>query len=208
VSRLAVGQQTALLRAAVEDIAAELAAAEPAPERAGPPSLVVLVGLPASGKSHLARLVAERLGAAIVSSDALRRRLFVAPSYAATESRTVFALVRALARRLLGHGRVVVVDATNLRERDRAPLYAAAREAGAPVVVVRVVAPEPITRERLGRRASRTSTADASEADWAVYRMMRERYEAPARPYLTVDTSEDSDHAVDSVVEAVRRASA
>ena len=204
--RAGVREQTAVLRANVDGLA-DLIAKEAAghAERA---CLVVLVGLPASGKSHLARLLAERVRGVVVASDALRRRLFIAPSYEETESRAVFALVHEVARRLLARGCVVIVDATNLRERDRAPLYALARDASAPLVIVLVVASDGAIRERLAIRAARQSSADASDADLAVYEMMRGRYEEPSRAYLTVDTSGDLAAAIDRVEEAIRRASA
>jgi predicted kinase len=203
--RAGVREQTALLRANVERVAEEMADEERAAP-GGRPCLVVLVGLPAAGKSHFARALAARVGGVAVATDALRRRLFIAPSYAQAESHAVFALARAVARRLLARGHVVIVDATNLRERDRRPLYSLARDTA--LVIVRVVAPETLIRERLGTRAARVSAADASEADWAVYLTMRERYEEPSRPYLTVDTSGDLDAEVGRIEEAIRLASA
>src|SRR5207244_530853 len=87
----------------------------------------------------------------------------------ARPSATVFAVAHALAQRLLERGHVVIVDATNLRESHRAPLYALAKAASAPAILVRVVAPESAIRERLTLRAARSSPADASDADWAIY---------------------------------------
>src|SRR5438093_9355931 len=162
--RTGVAEQTAFVRAHVEEIARSLLAEEALPAPAATRALVVLIGLPASGKSHFGRLLARRIGGVVVSTDELRRRIFIAPSYVPTESRTIFALAHAVARRLLSAGHAVVFDATNLRERDRRPLYRVAREAGACVVAVRVVAPEVVARERLALRAARGRPDDASEA--------------------------------------------
>jgi predicted kinase len=205
MSRSAVRQQTALLRANVDDIAESIVHTETR-EPVGRARLVVLVGLPASGKSHFAALLAERVGGIVVSTDALRRRLFIAPSYIREESRTVFALARAVARRLLARGHVAIVDATNLRESDRAPLYALAHQAETPLIVVRVVASEDAIRERLSLRAARSSPTDASDADLAVYRMMRDRYQEPTVPFLTVDSAADLERGLARVEEAIRSA--
>ena len=205
--RLGVTQQTSVLRANVAGIADSLIAEEGVPASTGPARLVLLMGLPASGKSHFARLLAERVGGVVVATDALRRRLFVAPSYVRSESSLVFAVARALVRRLLLRGHVVIVDATNLRERDRAPLYAEARAAAAPLVIVRIVAPELAIKDRLALRAARTSTADASDADWAIYQMMLRRYQEPSRPYLTIDTSGNLQAELVRIEEAIRLAS-
>ena len=59
-------------------------------------ALVVLMGYPGVGKSHCARLLAARLGAAQVASDQLRTRLFIAPTYSDEENGAVFRCVDGL----------------------------------------------------------------------------------------------------------------
>lgn len=208
MARRGVAEQTRLYRGRAEELATSLLAelALPEPRGRARRALVVLIGLPGAGKSHFGRLLVERLGAPLVSTDGIRRRLFVAPSYAREETRTVFAVAQAMARRLLGLGRTTIFDATNLRERDRRPLYALADEAGAAAVLVHLVAPEPAIYGRLAGRRERSSREDASEADERVYEMMRGRYEEPSRPYLVVDTAEELAPAVTRVIKALERA--
>src|SRR5207244_3808317 len=97
----------------------------------GRPALVVLMGLPGAGKSHCARLLCARLGAAHVASDELRSRLFIAASYADEENRAVFAVAAAVVDSLLADGHRVVLDATNLLAANRAAAVAAAGRRGA-----------------------------------------------------------------------------
>ena len=99
----------------------------------GRPALIVVMGLPGVGKSHCARLLCGRLGAAHVASDELRSRLFVAPSYADEENRAVFAAATAPVDALLREGHRVVVDATNLVASNRAGTIEAARRHAIPV---------------------------------------------------------------------------
>lgn len=200
--RLGVSEQTRLYARHVEEVARSLLEDGALPGPSGCRALVVLIGLPGSGKSHFARLLAARLGAVVVASDQLRRRLFVAPSYVREETRALFAVAHAMARRLLAEGHTVLFDATNLRELDRRPLYRLAEEAGASLVLVRVVAPEPEIYARLARRRS-GGPDDASDADTRVYETMRERYEEPSRPSLAVDTSADLAAAADRVAAVV-----
>lgn len=206
--RPGVSEQTALVRRNADAVAASLLSAEALPPPSGRRVLVVLMGLPASGKSHAARSLATRLGAVVVSSDALRRRLFVAPSYARDETEAVFAVAHAQARSLLERDHTAIFDATNLRERDRDPLYALARDAAAAVVLVRLSAPEDLVRERLAGRLAGVSDADQSDADLRVYEMMRERYEPPLQPVVEIDAGADLERELERVVEAVRLACA
>jgi len=84
------------------------------------PEVAILVGLPGSGKTSFVR--ARLAGHAQVSKDLMR----------STRDRNARQL--ALVAQALTARRSVVVDNTNLRLTDRAPLIAAARAAGVKVV--------------------------------------------------------------------------
>ena len=60
----------------------------------------------------------------------------------------------------------VIVDAAFLKRDQRAPLRAAAEQAGAPFVILDIHAPDDILRERLRQRALQNQ--EVSEADLAV----------------------------------------
>jgi predicted kinase len=174
----------------------------------GRPALIVLMGLPGVGKSHCARLLCGRLGAAHVASDELRSRLFVAASYADEENRAVFAAAAALVDGLLGEGHRVIVDATNLIARNRAAPIEAARRRGIPVTYVRVTASDDDTRRRLASRRTGRATGDHSEADVLVYERMRAQpFEPPAEGFLELVNGPELANAIDRIVAAVEAAS-
>ncbi len=204
MTRMGVAEQTRHYRERVEEVARSLLDETAQPSQRSPrAALVVLIGVPGSGKSHFGRLVAARLAATIVATDVLRRRLFVAPSYRPEETRVVFRVAHAMTRALLADAHAVVFDATNLRERDRRPLYRIADAAKVPLVLARVTASDETAYARLARRRSRAMPDDASEADERVYEMMRGRYEEPSRAHLIVDSTADLDEAVARVAEAI-----
>jgi protein phosphatase len=90
-------------------------------------SLVVLVGASGSGKSTFARM--HFRATEIVSSDACRALVSDdARDQAASEA--AFDLLRFIADKRIGAGRLTVVDATNVREEDRSPLVTLARRHG------------------------------------------------------------------------------
>ena len=184
----------------------ELGLPEPA---AATPGLVVLMGYPGVGKSHCARLLAARLGAAHVASDQLRSRLFIAPSYSELENATLFKCVDALVEGLLAEGHRVIVDATNLLARYRAASVGAAERCGVPVVFVWVASDEAATRSRLARRREARAADDHSDADERVYERMRERpFEPPAAGYLELVNGAALDTEIERIAQEVERACA
>ena len=155
------------------------------PVPAGRAALIVLMGYPGVGKSHCARILATRLGAAHVASDQLRDRLFIAPTYSDEETGTIFKCVDGLVDGLLAERHRVIVDATNLLTRYRAASVGAARRRTAPIVFVQVTADDAAIRARLAERRRSRAADDHSDADEGVYERMRARaFEPPAEGHL------------------------
>jgi predicted kinase len=118
--------------------------------------IVVLVGLPGSGKSTYL----ERLGAAGLSSDAIRRQLTDDETDQTVHDR-VFQTLRYLLRQRLAIGRpVTYIDATNLTPQERAPYLGIGRSYGCEVEAVFFDIPLDVCRDRNGRR-HRMVPADA-----------------------------------------------
>ena len=93
------------------------------------PALIMVSGLPGTGKSFFCRKLADRLPFLILASDSLRRILFPAPQYHEHENKRVFSACHVLIEELLGKGIPVIFDATNLLEHHREYLYRAAERA-------------------------------------------------------------------------------
>ena len=181
-SRATLGQTRALLEHSRE-LVAQLRTEIGVPERpSGRAALVMLMGFPGVGKTHCARLLAVRLGAVHVATDHLRSRLFIAASYADEENRAVFSVAEALVEELLGEGHVVILDATNLLARYRAPMESVASRVGVTPLHVFVVADDADVHARLVARAAARADGDHSDADVSVYeRMRRGGFEEPER---------------------------
>lgn len=209
-SAAATKAQTRVYADHVDVLVAQLRDEIGAPERpVGTAALVVLMGYPGVGKSHCARLLAARLGAAQVTSDQLRSRLFIAPTYSDLENATLFKCVDALVEGLLADGHRVIVDATNLLERYRSASVGAAARRDAPVIFVRVTADDDAIRARLAERRRARAADDHSDADERVYERMRDRpFEPPAQGYLELVNGPDIEAAITRVAAEVERACA
>ena len=113
------------------------------------PSVVVLVGAAGSGKSTFAaRWFAPD---EILSSDSLRERIS-GDAADQRHTRTVFAVIGKALDARLAAGRLTVIDATNLRARDRRPSLAAATRHRVPAVaIVLALSPEIVHARNAGR---------------------------------------------------------
>jgi predicted kinase len=177
---------------------------EPLPIPEAWPVLIVVSGLPGTGKTYFCRRLAERLPCVVLESDALRKELFPAPTYSVGESAHLFRVIHRLTEELLAKGANVVLDATNLTERYRERLYNIAEQHNARLILVRIEAPPELVRQRLNGRATKQNK-DNSGADWSVYQGMKPTVEKIRRNHYAVDTSRDITPALDRIIREARR---
>jgi predicted kinase len=169
------------------------------------PVLVMLTGLPGTGKSNLARQLAEVLPFAIVESDQVRKILFPQCEYTGEESQWVHRTCHALMDKLLMKGVRVIYDATNLHERHRELVYRLADAREVKLIVVKVVSPEAVASQRLrNRRGDVKDDDDVSDADVKVYRRMSRSVDPIRRNHVVVDTSRDLRPAITKLLRLMR----
>ena len=171
---------------------------------AGGPVLLVLTGLPGTGKSYFSKRLQRRLPLLVLESDRLRKVLAPSPTYTAAESARLFSACHLLTEEFLEQGRQILFDATNLTEKFREPLRNIAARCGAPFLVVRCTAPADLVRRRLADRGAGAHPSDYSDAGWRIYSRMRPYEEAVKGRHLNLDTSMDILGAEDALVNAVR----
>jgi predicted kinase len=178
-------------------------ALEDLPEAVPWPVLVVVSGLPGTGKSHFCRQLAERLPAVILESDALRKVLFTTPSYSQAESARLFKAIRLLVDRLLAEGIPIIVDATNLTERYRRHFYSIADRRGVKLTLARIEAPPELVRERI--EARQANSEERSDASWEVFQEMRDSVDRIERRHYVADTSQDITPVIDKIIREADR---
>lgn len=174
---------------------------QPLPPPRTSPALVVLSGLPGSGKSHFCRRLASRYPMASLKSDALRKALFRQPTYSAEESRRLFSACHLVLSRLLARGIPTIFDATNLRQVHRRQVYRIADKHNAKLILVHLQAPPAVVRERLEARVKGLHPQDFSDAGPEVYERMQHDVEPIDRPHISVDTSADIEPAIAAILQ-------
>ena len=146
-------------------------------------TLVVVCGLPGTGKTTVAREITERLDARLLRTDVVRKDLFDDPAYTETETEAVYAELFDRATAALAD-ESVVLDATFRTKAFRTAAREAAQSASAAFRLVGVECADEVVRERIHARSD-----DASDADVAVYEQFRETYDPVGDADLVVDNS-------------------
>jgi predicted kinase len=178
---------------------------QPLPPPRTSPALVVLSGLPGSGKSYFCRRLASRYPLARLESDALRKALFGQPTHSADESRRLFSACHLVLSRLLSRGIAAIFDATNLREMHRRQVYHIADEHKAKLILVHLQASPAVVHERLEARARGPRSQDLSDAGPEVYERMQHDVEPIGRPHISVDTSADIEPAIAAILQQIEQ---
>jgi len=211
------GQRRASLRAARRyfGLACNYAASLP------PAMLVITCGLTATGKSVLARRLAELTGFEVLASDVVRKELaglasadhrfeaFRRGIYSPEFTDRTYAALLEEARQRLDEGRSVIVDASFVRRRYRQQARQLAGETGAQFVCVEFRASESAVRRRLARRLR--EGRDPSDARWEIYVAQKRTFERPSEVpperHVVVDTARPLQAEARAVLAALRRIS-
>jgi predicted kinase len=183
-----------------------------------PAMLVMMCGLPATGKSSLAKEIARRTGFEVISSDVVRKEMAgISPEehryeeyrggiYSADATALTYDALLDRARPLLLAGQSVILDASFLRRDQRRAAGRLARETGAQFACVYLAARDAEIRRRIERRV-REGT-DPSDARWEIYREQKRRFQRPSEVpgvrRITAEVSRTVATQATGVVEALR----
>jgi aminoglycoside phosphotransferase family enzyme/predicted kinase len=152
------------------------------------PCLILIGGLPGTGKSTLANALADRGGYQVIRSDVVRKELagiaenvhhqagFAQGIYTPKWTQRTYAECLRRAESLLFEGKRVIVDANFPEERWRRAFLDAASRLSVSAIFLLCAAKKEAVRTRLQRRR-----ADVSDADVRIYEQAARRWETPGR---------------------------
>ena len=161
------------------------------------PRLIIVCGLPGTGKSTIARAISERTGFVHMMSDVVRKELagrkpeeiefeqFGEGIYSEHFTERTYAEFAKRAEGFLRQGRSVITDATFSKRRYLKKVMDAAASAGAAVHVIECTATNATVRARLEER--RWEAGNVSDADWRIYLGKKASFEEVPGPHLVVE---------------------
>jgi predicted kinase len=172
-------------------------------KRTAMPGLVVMCGLPGTGKSTVAGTLAARIGAAYVSSDIARKQLAGldprtragsadrAGLYAPGITERVYAELRRRAHEHLAAGRPVVIDAMHGFAAERSAALALAGTRGVPALIAELRLEAAATLARIdAREDDPLRTSDATREIYAAQSARFEAVQASEGTHLVLDASQ------------------
>lgn len=151
--------------------------------------MVIIAGLPGSGKTYLATRLAARLGAVHISSDRVRKTMGALGKYSPKEKLNVYSEMIKLTEKALRNGETVLVDATFYQQKMRDSFAKLATELATPVAVIEVWANEKLARQRVSKHR------EDSEAGVETYERIKAAFDEITQPHLrleSLDTNIDS----------------
>ncbi|WP_192350884.1 AAA family ATPase [Algoriphagus sp. Y33] len=146
--------------------------------------LIIVMGVPGSGKSYFSARLAEQLSAVHLQTDRIRKDMNLKGKYSDEEKLLVYQYVCEKAEELLKKGETVIVDATFHLEILRELFFQMAAKLEIQAVSILVEADEITVKRRL------ENPRKHSEADYEVYQKIMRDFDPVLHPFLHITSTD------------------
>lgn len=150
-------------------------------------TLILVCGLPGSGKSFFAKQFAEQNHIPHFNSDIVRKQLFPRlRTYSELEKQQVYDWLITQTEMSLKAGKSVIIDATFYKKNLRTPFYYIASELNIPIKIIHIYAAEELIKERT------SAVRMDSEADYSVYLKLKNAFEPIDQHHLVLQSTNNN----------------
>ena len=150
--------------------------------------IIVIHGLPGSGKSYIAKMVSESINGIYLSSDEIRKRLLGKLNYEVSERELIYRTMSLFIEKMSSN-KPVIVDGTFNMNVFRNLFTSLSEKQNDKIFFIRCVCSDSLSIERIANRKDSLSDANAS-----VYYMIKkewEDYDSGIKP-LVINTEIDA----------------
>lgn len=148
--------------------------------------VIIVCGLPGSGKTYFANHLAEHLDAKHISSDRVRDELGMKGQYKPQNKDAVYDEMLKRMQEACNFNNIVIIDATFFSQHIRQRFLDVIKEVGARHYIIEIVASDRVIQRRVTRKR------EESEADYDVYLKLKNSFDPIQHPHLTI-SSDDED---------------
>ena len=143
--------------------------------------VILVMGLPGSGKSWFASRLAVAIGADYLSSDRIRKELMAERNYSVREKEKVYNEMLRRMKDSVNPNKDLVLDATFYKQRFRNKVSGEISGSDK-LAFIEITAPESVIRKRLSHER------EFSEADFDVYKAIRKEWEPILEKHLELSS--------------------
>jgi predicted kinase len=149
--------------------------------------IIIVFGLPGSGKSYFASHLAGMINATYISSDIVRKKMFDKRTYSLKERLSVYNEMLSQMKDAVKQNKNVVLDATFYKDNIRGRFLKEAKDI-TDVIFIEVKAEEYVVKKRLEK------AREESEADFEVYKKIKTEWEPLTDGHLILQSTDVNIH--------------
>lgn len=147
--------------------------------------VIIVIGLPGSGKSFFARRLSKLLSALYINSDQVRKSIIPAPCYSYVEREMVYSIMLNETMNALNKNINVVLDATFYKKAIRDKFEKQIKNT-TEIFYIEIVASEEIIRKRL------LNKREDSDAGYIIYKLLHNKWEPVTEEHLVLQSTNDN----------------
>lgn len=149
------------------------------------PLVVIVFGLPGSGKSYFAERLTECVNATYIGSDRIRNEIYRHKTYSDEEKKSVYQTMLSRMKECIGQKKNVILDATFYQE-DIRKFFLEETKGNSTLFFIEIVADESVIRDRVEKKRKE------SDADMEVYKKIKEEWQPLHSPHLVLQSTNDN----------------